>query len=212
MKKIRTYLKANPHLWYILFVPAFLISFFSIESLIAPEDVRWWVFSSLDTHIPFVEVFIVPYVLWYPLLLGTGLLLLIFDVPNFKKYMLFLIFGFGLALLFCLLLPNGQALRPASFERQNIFTYFVGLIYSADTCTNVFPSMHVIGSAAAAIAVCKSDRLRRLRPLWLILAAAISISTVFVKQHSILDIFGALALCAPLYALLYHQKREECQT
>ncbi len=211
LKKLRAYLKQNPHLWYILFVPAFLVCFFSLEALVGPEDVRWWVYSRLDDYIPFAEVFIVPYCLWYPLLFGTGLLLLICDVPNFKKYMLFLILGFGFALAFCLILPNGQALRPDSFERQNIFTRFVALMYSADTCTNVFPSMHVIGSVAAAVAVCKSRRLRRLRPLWIILAAAISVSTVFIKQHSVLDIFGALALCVPLYALLYLKREENHQ-
>ena len=210
MKNFRAYLKANPHLWYILFVPAFLICFFSLEKFVGPDRNYWSVYCNLDEVIPFWEGFVIPYYLWYPLLFGTGLLLLMKDVPNFKKYMQFLIIGFGAALLFCLLVPNGQDLRPESFPRDNLLSRLVGLMYSMDTNTNVFPSMHVIGSVAAAAAVCKSDALRRLRLPWIILALAVSISTVFIKQHSVLDIFGALLLCLPIYFFLYkHKKRGE---
>lgn len=203
MKRLLQYLKRNPHLWYLLFVPAFLVCFFALEAHISPSEPYWSVHIPLDDRIPFCEAFVIPYYLWYPLLFSTGLLLLIMDVPNFKKYMQFLIIGFGAALVFCLLVPNGQDLRPESFERSNIFTRLVGLMYQMDTNTNVFPSMHVIGSVAAAAAVFKSGKLRKLRLPWLVLAVAISLSTVFIKQHSILDILGALALCLPIYCLLY---------
>ena len=116
-----------------------------------------------------------------------------------------MIFGFGAALVFCLLVPNGQDLRPENFARDNVFTRLVGLMYRMDTNTNVFPSMHVIGSVAAAVAVCKSSGLRRLRLPWIIIAAAVSISTVFIKQHSVLDIFGGLLFCLPIYWLLYRR-------
>ncbi len=203
MKKLRSYLKHNPHLWYLLFLPAFLICFFSLEAYIGPDRAYWSVYSPLDDAIPFLEFFVLPYYLWYPLLVSTGLMLLLWDVPNFKKYMRFLIIGFGAALLFCLLVPNGQDLRPESFERDNIFTRLVAMMYRMDTNTNVFPSMHVIGSVAAAVAVWKSQRLRPLRLPWLILAVAISLATVFIKQHSIVDVFGGLAFCLPIYWWIY---------
>ena len=206
MKKFRLYLRKNPHLWYILFLPAFLICFFALEKFVDSDRVIWWVSSPLDGRIPFLEGFVLAYYLWYPLLALTGFLLLWKDVPNFKKYMQFLIFGFGAALLFCLLIPNGQDLRPGSFARDNVFTRLVGLMYSVDTNTNVFPSMHVIGSVAAAAAVCRSGKLKPLRPLWLVVAVAISLSTVFIKQHSVLDIFGGILFCLPIYLLLYGRK------
>ena len=208
LKKLRTYLKQNPHLWYILFVPAFLACFFSLEVFVTPDKPYWSVYIPLDDRIPFLEGFVLPYYLWYPLLFATGLLLLLKDVPNFTRYMRFLIFGFGVALVFCLLVPNGQDLRPESFPRSNVLTALVGLVYSMDTNTNVFPSMHVIGSVAAAAAIWKSAPLRSLRPAWTLLAALISLSTVFIKQHSVLDIIGALALCVPLYLLIYKKKEE----
>lgn len=209
LKKLRAYLKENPHLYYILFVPAFLLCFFSLESYIGPEQDYWSVYSPLDEHIPFIEYFVLPYYLWYPLLFSTGLILLLRDIPAFKKYMLFLIISFGGALLICLLVPNGQDLRPESFPRSNIFSSLVGLMYSMDTNTNVFPSMHVLGSVAAAAAVFKSEKTQALRPLWLLLAILISASTVFIKQHSILDVLGALVLALPIYMALYFRGRGE---
>lgn len=205
MKKLRLYLKQNPQLWYLLFVPAFLICFFSLEAYITADKSYWSVYCPLDDLVPFWESFVIPYYLWYPLLFTTGFILLLKDVPNFKRYMQFLIFGFGAALVFCLLVPNGQDLRPENFARDNVFTRLVGLMYRMDTNTNVFPSMHVIGSVAAAVAVCKSSGLRRLRLPWIIIAAAVSISTVFIKQHSVLDIFGGLLFCLPIYWLLYRR-------
>ena len=207
LKRLRAILRQNPHLRYILFLPAFLICFFTLERLIAPEDVRWWVYSPLDDLIPFWEGFVIPYYFWYPLLFVTGLLLLLKDVPNFKNYMRFLIFGFGGALLFCLIVPNGQLLRPEAFSNDNALSRLVGLMYSMDTNTNVFPSMHVIGSVAAAGAAWKSAALKKLRLPWTLLAVAVSLSTVFIKQHSVLDIFGALAFCLPLWILIYGERQ-----
>ena len=192
-------------MWYLLFVPAFLICFFALEAFIGPDREYWCVWCPLDDVIPFCEVFVIPYYLWYPFLFVTGLMLLRRDVPGFCRYMRFLIFGFGAALLFCLLVPNGQELRPESFVRDNALTRLVGLMYSMDTNTNVFPSMHVIGSAAGAAAICKSGRFKKLRPLWIVLALAISAATVFIKQHSVLDVLGGAAVSAVLYMVIYRK-------
>ncbi|MGN1002174.1 MAG: phosphatase PAP2 family protein [Oscillospiraceae bacterium] len=210
---LKTYIKENPHVWYVLLLPAYLLLFYLAERLV-PSDGSYWVsYLPLDDHIPFLEIFIVPYCAWYPLLVGVGLALLLFDGENFKKYMLFIMAGNITALLFCILVPNGQELRPESFERHNVFTWLIGKIYAVDTNTNVFPSMHVIGSVGAVAAAFKSEKLRPRR--WPILALAVLViaSTVFVKQHSVLDIFGGLAWCVPLYLVIYgikgKRKREK---
>jgi len=208
MAKIKSFLRENPHIFYLLFLPAFLICFFALEKLIPPENVRWWVSSPIDSAIPFAEIFVIPYCLWYPLLLATGLILLFRDASAFKKYMLFLSLGFGAALLICLIIPNGQALRPALFPRENLLTRLVGALYRADTPTNVFPSMHVLGSVAAAGAALISPSMRRLRLVWLALSFAICLSTMFIKQHSFLDVLGGLFLSLTLCFSIYRRKRQ----
>lgn len=210
MKKfsLKQYIKENPHVWYLLLLPAFLLLFVLAERVV-PSDGDYWVsYLPLDDRIPFVEAFIVPYCCWYLLLFCVGLALLLWDGDNFKKYMLFIMLGNITALLFCLLSPNGQELRPVSFERDNVFTRLVGRIYAADTNTNVFPSMHVIGSVGACVAAFKSKKMRAWRLPVLVVAVLIILSTVFVKQHSVLDILGGLVWCIPLYLGIYGIKRK----
>lgn len=207
MKRFRKLMKDHPEYWYLLFVPVYLLCFFLVERLVPSDGAYWVSYLPLDDHIPFVEAFAVPYCLWYPLLLFTGLGLIFLDVPEFKRYMWFLILGFGFSLLFCLVFPNGQDLRPLPFERDNLFTRLLGHIYAADTNTNVLPSMHVIGCVAACCGVWRSrSRVRRWRWPVTVLSLLICAATVLVKQHSILDMFAGFAVCIPIWFALYYKK------
>ena len=125
--------------------------------------------------------------------------------------MLAIAFGFTASIIFFALFPNGQNLRPATFERDNIFTRMMALIYAADTNTNVLPSIHVIGSALVVFALFDAKPLKGRRFIWLkvgsiLLAILITLATVFVKQHSVLDIYAGLAACIPIYFLIYNKK------
>ena len=89
-----------------------------------------------------------------------------------------------------------------------------GKHWHVDTNTNVFPSVHVVGSAGAALAVWDSPRLRA-QPLlrWgvVLLAALICVSTLFIKQHAILDVVSGLVLslaaAVPLYLILWKRAK-----
>ena len=78
------------------------------------------------------------------------------------------------------------------------------LIYAADTNTNVFPSMHVVGTLAAVIGIFDS-RSASLGAKWGVAALGVLInaSTVLVKQHSVLDILAGIALYALVYLAVY---------
>ena len=91
--------------------------------------------------------------------------------------------------------------------QHDLFTWLVQRIYAADTNTNVLPSMHVIGCAALTLACFDSEPLRRRHLQWVMLplGLVISMSTVFVKQHSILDVFVAIPVCVILYFIIYHR-------
>ena len=100
---------------------------------------------------------------------------------------------------------HSQDLRPLAFEHHNIATWLVGHIYAADSNTNVFPSMHVIGSVALYAASLYTPAFRRHKLHWVMLPLAIliSISTAFIKQHSCADILYALPYSAIVWWLVY---------
>ena len=114
-------------------------------------------------------------------------------------------------LIICTIFPNGQDLRPVVFERDNIFVDMVRTLYRADTCTNVFPSLHVFNSLSVCIAVGESEALRKHKGVCIgtyILAGLIILATMFLKQHSVLDVIGAGVMACVLYQFVYApQKR-----
>ena len=194
------------HLWLILYVPLYLIGFFTVEHLVDGSGPYWVSYLPLDDRIPFCEYFVIPYVLWYPYLVVSGLVpLLSGDIKNFRRYMYFIIASFTASLVIFVLFPNGQNLRPTSFARDNIFTALVGAIYRADTHTNVLPSIHVAGCIPGLVTAFHCKKLRPWRWLWLALTILISLSTVFIKQHSVLDLFAGVAMCVPLYLIIYRR-------
>ncbi|NMA67679.1 MAG: phosphatase PAP2 family protein, partial [Clostridiaceae bacterium] len=165
----------------------------------------WVSYIPFDDVIPFLEGFVIFYCLWYPFMILTGLYLLIKDIPAFERYMWFIIFGFTISITICIIFPNGQDLRPLEFERVNLCTRMVEAIYKADTNTNVLPSMHVVGQLAAAIAVFDSKTLKNsfIRTITVILTILVCLSTVFIKQHSILDIFAGIAVSIIVWLIVY---------
>ena len=134
-----------------LWVPAYLAVFALLEHL--PRQHYWTTQLPLDACIPFCPVFVVFYCLWYVLLIGTGLFLLVRDGRAFRRYMQFLALTFFLCAAVWFLIPSCQNLRPAQMEESSIFTALLSLLYRIDTNTNVFPSAHVVGAIGAALAV-----------------------------------------------------------
>ena len=87
--------------------------------------------------------------------------------------------------------PNCQDLRPQEFARQNMFTDMVAALYKTDTPTNILPSIHVYNSLALFYGLNSSSQLRQHRAVRagaLILTVLIVLSTMFLKQHSVVDV------------------------
>ncbi len=161
----------------------------------------------LDDMIPFVEYFIVPYLLWFVYLAAVFFYLLLkAGQREFYQYCIFLFTGMTLFLIISTIYPNGHLLRPSSFERNNIFTFAVKLLYQADTATNIFPSLHVFNSIAAHRALVNNRRLGQnplIRGLSFILMVSIILATMFLKQHSVLDVIFGILLGFVIDQLVY---------
>jgi len=111
-----------------------------------------------------------------------------------------------ICLLVCTFFPNGTDLRIPVDSSKNLCSKLVAMIHAADTSTNVFPSIHAFNSLGIHFAVINSNRLKNkiwLRLGSLILMTAICLSTVVLKQHSVIDVFGAVILAYIIYPLVY---------
>ena len=131
-----------------------------------------------------------------------------FSIETFKKYMWYIIITYSLTILIYIIYPTAQELRPIAFERHNIFTVILSKLYNFDTNTNVCPSLHVIGSLAVFFSAWHDKRLSGAlsRCIFFIITVLICISTVFLKQHSIIDVGAAVILCAVCYPFVFGKK------
>ena len=103
-----------------------------------------------------------------------------------------------MALLFYAIVPNGLALRPRYVPGNDIFSNAVRSLYRTDTPMNVCPSIHVFNSVTLMLAYYRTrcfdaPRLRWMRPAAAVLCVSITLSTMLLKQHSVIDVvFGML--------------------
>lgn len=192
------------HVLLLLFWPLFGIAFSTLE-LLRPLEACHPVWCPLDDLIPFNEWFLLPYLFWFVFLVGMNLYLLLFDPKAFRRFMYFIIGTYSATILFYILYPTCQNLRPESFARDNFLTRFMAAFYAFDTNTNVCPSMHVIGSFAVAFAAWDTERFRTLfwKTAFFAMAMLISVATLFVKQHSAVDVISAFGVCAVGYVAVY---------
>ena len=153
---------------------------------------------ALDSLIPFNEWFFLPYLFWFVYLIGGLVYTFFTDVPAFRRMMRFIILTYAVTLVIYILWPTQQLLRPAAFPRDNVMTRFAAWFYEFDTNTNVCPSIHVLGAVAVSVGLWDCGRFAR--PGWRLafgaMTALICLSTLFVKQHSVLDVLAAAALSA----------------
>ncbi len=198
---IRKYRHGIPMVIYLV---VYLILFFIVERL--TEDNYHVIHMALDDKIPFCEYFVIPYFCWFAYVAGFVVYFIFVDKESYWPMFWFLVTGMTLFFFFFFVYPNGHELRPEQFPRDNVFTRMIANLYQTDTATNILPSIHVYNSIGIQIAVQKSRRLSRHRGVQIvsgILCVSIILSTVFIKQHSMVDVISAFVLAAVLYVLIY---------
>lgn len=167
------------------------------------------IYIELDNYIPFNEWFVIPYLLWFVYVAVTVAYFFFKDKGEFYRYYSFLVLGMTICLLIYTIWPNQQALRPdlSSLGKDNILIRLVALIYETDTPTNVCPSIHAYNSIGTHIAISKNTKLRNNKYVYytsLFLMISISLSTMFLKQHSAFDVICSIALAIVVYLIVYY--------
>lgn len=187
IQTIRTYLQKNKLLTFLLCYGAFyLFSFFWLEN----REVQYHMVSSeWDRLIPFCEYFI----------------FLCKDQGESMRFVASFCTAMTVFLLVSYFYPNGHELRP-EMEGDGVFIAAVRLLHRIDTSTNILPSMHVFVTVANSIALLRQQELRKRRgfvPCVWAGSILIILSTLFLKQHSIIDVVLALLLNVVCYVLFY---------
>jgi membrane-associated phospholipid phosphatase len=156
--------------------------------------------TALDSAIPVVPVFVIPYNSLQPYIYATLILFLLLRTKYFQSAcvamitVLFISYGFYYFL-------QSEVVRPV-LTATDVFSKAVMNVYAGDNPFNDFPSLHTSLSTILAI-----HWVRVNKPLGIVLSiwtALIVASTLFVKQHYIADMLFGLAL-AFTFSWLYNK-------
>ena len=163
---------------------------------------------AIDDYIPFCELFIIPYVLWFFYVSIVVIYFFFHDRTEYYQALIFLFTGMTIFLVISTIWPNMHQLRLSQMPRDNIFTRVIAGLWATDTPTNLWPSIHVYNSLGAHFAIMKSKDFANkplIRYASLLLAISIICSTVLIKQHSMFDVLTAFVMAAVMYVFVYRR-------
>ncbi len=112
-----------------------------------------------------------------------------------RAYLLIWITAYG---FFFVAYPTA-APRPDQVSGEGFVVWGLRALYSADPPYNCFPSLHVAHSFVSALAVSRVHR--RLGIMALISATLVALSTLFTKQHYVLDVVAGAVLAVVAYGI-----------
>lgn len=205
-ERFSTLFQNYKHLLLLLYFPIYLAWFAWVEANVTTHF--HVVHTFIDDYIPFCEYFIIPYLLWFGYIAWGFAYSAFHDKQMFYKLCGFLFTGMTIFLIVSTVYPNGHFLRPVYFSHHNICTMLCEWLYSTDTATNLFPSIHVYNSVGIHIAVTQSASFRnnkKVRFISGLLMISIILATMFLKQHSAFDVVTALILCWVMYYVCYRR-------
>lgn len=193
----------HKYCYAMLYLIFYLVVFFTLDFTMKP---RYIIHCALDDVIPFCEYFAVFYFAWFPAFLLGLVGYMIYDKRDFQQLWFIMFNGMTFCFIVYILLPNGLDLR-VDLPDRNIFCTLMNLVWKADAAVNVCPSIHVSSSAAVALVTARSrlfekHRIRQAAIIFLMIM--ICISTMFVKQHSLIDVLCGTAVSLVLYVIAYY--------
>ncbi len=200
MSSLCKQLEKHPLSGCLLLISLHCFVFFLIEYLAIPPVI--FIHAELDSLFPFVKEAVIPYCIWHLEIFAVLLFLYCQkDRTNFLHAVLLLWFTMFSANLYYLLTPCTIGLRPAVIEGKDFCSLLIRLLFKADPNRNVCPSLHV----AIALDLCYLEMKvskRKWHPFFLILCALIILSTPYLKQHSVVDVFFGFVHAGVSYLLI----------
>ncbi len=145
----------------------------------------------MDYHIPFIPIFIIPYVLAFVQWI-VGYIVI---ARQGKDYCDKVMGGEMISKLIVgiIFLAFPTMMLRGKVTGSDVFSQAVALLYKVDAPTNLFPSIHCLESYIIMKAALEmKDVDNRYRLTMVIMSVLVFMSTVFIKQHVILDFFGAV--------------------
>lgn len=204
IQKIKNWFHRYPLMISVCYLFFYLAAFHWLEENIVPKYI---IQCKLDDLIPFCEVFIIPYIFWFPYIIGSFLWFNRRGWEDYKKLCQMVFSGLTICLIIYYIFPTGLNLRLATQPHETGALYdLVVMLRAIDTPTNVCPSIHVMNTVMVFQAVCSLDNLKHRRAtiaVHFVIMILICASTVLLDQHSVIDVVCGAMMSIVLHGLVY---------
>lgn len=157
----------------------------------------------LDDWIPFVPAFSIPYLYWFLYVFAGLLYFAIMDGKYYFRLLGSIVVGMCLSFVFFYFYPT-TVVRPEILG-NGLMERSVAYIYSMDNPYNCFPSIHVLNAMLVTMFLCSYRKSLRVWGVSIFSCAAIILSTLFVKQHYVLDAVGGIILSTGVYLFFMNE-------
>ena len=176
-------------------------TFMYLITKLTPMDVNL-IGNYLDNKIPFVSQFVYAYISWYAMLFIIPYIFYKKNVNSFNKYYIVILLCITLVSFIYMFYPT--TINRADILLSGISGKLVNLIYKIDTpVLNCFPSMHCLVSFVFIyISLCDKNISKYLRIFIVLWSVLVILSTLFIKQHVLVDVISAFVLSILVYKLV----------
>lgn len=178
----------------IYFLIKFLISNYHLISL------------PIDSKIPFIPGFIYIYMIWYPFLIVSYYFIFKYNKDKYIRSIITICLSLPI-LYSCFILYPTTVSRPIVDSYNSITSFITYVVFKVDTPVNCFPSGHCLLCFILLFSVLKDKSL----PKWfrlsnIVINFLIIISTLFTKQHVLIDVIAAFILAFIMYYFISNLK------
>lgn len=167
---------------------------------------------NIDNSIPFIPQFIIIYNIFYPVIFISFYNIFNHDRDTYYKGIIAGILGYVIADIIFLIYPV-EMIRPdiTNLNIDIIHNFVLQVTYKFDNPPiNCFPSIHCIFCFQMIYSTmrCKNYNYKY-KLITIIILLLIILSTLFVKQHYVIDVLGALVVCIITNFIVYLMRRKK---
>lgn len=149
--------------------------------------------TEIDKNTPFLKEFIVPYLAWYPYIFAILLYLCLKDLNAYYKTLISI--NIGLVVCYVVYFFFQTTVPRPELYGNDILVKLTGLVYRFDKPFNCFPSIHVLTCYLMIKGINFEHNFNILSKIIVYsFSIIIILSTLFVKQHVIMDLVSGIAL------------------
>lgn len=154
-------------------------------------------YLGIDGFIPLINGFVIPYLFWFVYIPLIIIILALTDNENYYQLLTAMVGSTLAAILIFYLYPTTVP-RP-EVAGTDALSRLLKLVYGMDNPYDCLPSLHVLYTFLTTAFFFKGRPNKTAKYMAFICCVLICLSTIFIKQHYILDVIAALMLGSVFY-------------